>query len=191
MIAIEDLLIADSVSSVKFACDLKKCKGACCVEGVAGPPVTAEEVKIIKKLYPKIKHRLRPEGIAVIEEKGVAEKWEGMDVLTCVSQNECVFVTFDEKKIAFCGIEQAYFAGEVDFRKPMSCHLFPIRVRDFFGQKVLNYVESEECKPAVTKGKRDGVYLFEFLKEALVRKFGEVWYTEFEKQSRKNLKKKP
>lgn len=188
MLSFNELLIAESVTTVKFACDLKKCKGACCVEGVAGPPVTAEEVEIINELYPKIKHTLRPEGIAVIEEKGVAEKWEGVDVLTCIDNKECVFVTYDDG-IAFCGIEQAYYKGIVDFKKPMSCHLFPVRVRDFFGQQVLNYVESDECKPALVKGKRENIPLIDFLKDSLIRRFGEEWYTEFVKHSRKYIKK--
>lgn len=177
MISINDLLIADSIATVKFACDLKKCKGACCVEGVAGPPVTKEEIDIIKDIYPKIKHRLRPEAIEVIEKKGVAEKWEGTDVLTCVNNQECVFVTYEDG-IAFCGIEQAYNEGLVEFKKPMSCHLFPIRVRDFYGQQVLNYVESEECKPALVRGRRENIPLADFLKDALTRRFGEKWYNE-------------
>lgn len=172
MIALDEYLISDSVLTTRFACDLLKCKGACCVEGLAGPPVTPEEIDIIREIYPKIKHRLRPEGVKVIEEKGISEVWESVDVLTCVNDKECVFVTFDDKGIAKCGIEQAYYAGEIKFQKPMSCHLFPIRVRDFFGQKALNVVESDDCKPAFKKGKEENIPLVEFLTQSLVRKFG-------------------
>ncbi|MCA0447546.1 MAG: DUF3109 family protein [Bacteroidetes bacterium] len=175
MIGINEYLISDSVMTSKFACDLKKCKGACCVEGLAGPPVSADEIEVIKELYPKIKHLLRPEGIAIIEEKGVSEKWEGTDVLTCVNEKECVFVVFDDG-IAFCGIEKAFYQGLTDFKKPVSCHLFPIRVRDFFGQKALNVVESDDCRPAFLQGRREDIPVHQFLKEAIIRRFGKEFY---------------
>ncbi|MBN8707376.1 MAG: DUF3109 family protein [Bacteroidetes bacterium] len=176
MIGINEYLISDSVMTSKFACDLKKCKGACCVEGLAGPPVSQDEIEIIKDLYPKIKHLLRPEGVSVIEEKGVSEKWEGTDVLTCVNEKECVFVVFDDG-IAFCGIEKAFYQGLTDFKKPVSCHLFPIRVRDFFGQKALNVVESDDCRPAFLQGRREDIPVHHFLKEAIIRRFGQEFYT--------------
>jgi len=184
MIGISEYLISDSVMSTRFACDLKKCKGACCVEGIAGPPVSSDEIEVIRDLFPKIRHLLRPEGLAVIAEKGISEKWEGTDVLTCVNEKECVFVIFEDG-IAFCGIEKAYYQGLTGFKKPVSCHLFPIRVREFFGQKALNVVESDDCRPAFLNGRREDIPVHRFLKDAIIRRFGEEFYTGLDEEIEK------
>lgn len=175
MIGIQNYLISDSVLTTRFACDLSKCKGACCVEGLAGPPVTREEIDEIEALMPVLRPSLRPEGLAVIDQKGIWEEWEGTPVLTCVNEKECVFVVFRDG-IAKCAIEEHWQKNPTAFRKPVSCHLFPIRVRDFFGQKALNVVDNDDCKPAIVRGKRESVPVHRFLQDAIIRRFGSDFY---------------
>ena len=174
--AINDVLVRDEIVEIPFSCDLKKCKGACCtLESELGAPVIKEEVEVIEKILPIIKSYLSKTNIDEIEESGFYEIKDGELMITSVNNRECVFA-FYENGIAKCAIERAYFDGKVEFRKPISCHLFPIRVSDFSGD-VLRYEKFSECAPALEKGKEDNTVIAEFCKDSLIRLYGEEWYT--------------
>lgn len=163
-------------------CHLSACKGTCCVDGDAGAPLEEEEVKILQKFYPKIKPFLRPEGIKVIEEQGVFVTLEDGELETPLVNNEnCAYVNFDNRGVAICGIEEAYNQGEISWKKPVSCHLYPVRVKDYSEFSAVNYHKWEICDDACTLGKELQIPIYKFVKEALIRKFGEDWYMELEK----------
>jgi len=175
-------IVSEDIIEKDFVCNLNACKGACCVEGVAGAPLTDEEVLILKEIYPKVKPFLRPEGIAAIEKQGTHIETEDGDLETpLVEGNECAYVTFTDNGIASCGIENAFNAGEIDFPKPVSCHLYPVRVQDYSEFVAVNYDRWPICDPACALGKELQVPIYKFVKTALIRKFGENWYAELEK----------
>jgi len=174
--AINDILVRDEIVEIPFSCDLKKCKGACCtLESEIGAPVNKNEIEEIEKILPVIKRYLSQTNIDEIEEKGFYEMKDGESLITSVNNRDCVF-SFWDNSIAKCAIERAYFDGKVEFRKPISCHLFPIRVSDFSGD-VLRYEKFSGCAPALEKGKEDNVVIAEFCKESLVKLYGEEWYS--------------
>lgn len=193
LIEIDDKVISLEIFSKKFVCDLNACKGACCIEGDSGAPITAEEVSILEEDLEKIKPFMRPEGIAAVEETGVFYMdWDNEMVTTLVNEKECAFVFFDEKGITKCAIEQAHKAGVTDFKKPISCHLYPIRTAKFTEFEALNYNEWSICSPACTLGEALSVKVYQFLKEPLIRAYGEEFYKELEivdaEIERQNLK---
>jgi len=178
MIQVEDKIISLDVFEKHFVCDLNACKGACCVEGDSGAPLTVEEEKKINTIYEKVKPYMREEGISEIEKRGVAVfDSEGELTTTLVNNRECVFVTF-ENGITKCTIEKAYLDGKTDFKKPISCHLFPIRIKEYRDFDVVNYEEIKICEPACKCGSKLEVPVYSFLKEPLIRKYGETWYKE-------------
>ncbi len=184
MIELGKTIISQDLLEKDFVCNLSACKGACCVEGDAGAPLENEEVEILAEIYPKVKPFLRPEGIEAIEKQGTAIKdWDGEMVTPLVNGKECAYVIFDEKGITKCGIEKAQEAGEVDFKKPVSCHLYPVRITAYSRFDALNYHKWEICSPACALGKELQVPVYKFLKDALVRKYGEDWYAELEEVS--------
>jgi hypothetical protein len=173
--AINDVLVRDEIVEIPFSCDLKKCKGACCtLESELGAPIKKEEVEEIEKILPIIKRYLKQTNIDEIEDKGFYEMRDGELLITSINNRDCVFSFFDNG-IAKCSIERAHFDGQIEFRKPISCHLFPIRVSDFSGD-VLRYEKFSECAPALEKGKEENVVIAEFSKESLIRLYGEEWY---------------
>ncbi|WDT68193.1 DUF3109 family protein [Cloacibacterium sp. TD35] len=177
MIQIDDKLISEDIFSEEFVCNLSKCKGICCVEGDAGAPLDKNETEILERIYPKIKSYLRPEGIAAIEEQGThVTDIDGDLVTPLVNGGECAYVIFDEKGIIKCGIEKAYEDGIVDWQKPISCHLYPIRVTEYRTFTALNYHEWDVCSDACTLGKELHVPVYKFLKTPLIRKYGEDFY---------------
>lgn len=178
MIQIEDKLISEEVFSVDFVCNLTQCKGACCVEGDAGAPLEKEETIILEEIYSKVKPYLTESGIKAIEEQGtwVIDPEDGGFVTPLVNGNECAFVTFDKNGIAKCGIEKAYEEDAIDWQKPISCHLYPIRVTEYKNFTALNYHEWEICNPACALGKELQVPVYKFLKTPLIRKYGENFY---------------
>ena len=178
MIQVEDKIISLEVLKKQFVCDLNACKGACCVEGDSGAPLTIEEEKKLKSIYKKVKIHMTEEGISEIERNGVAV-FDSEDDLTTplVNNRECAFV-FEDEGISKCSIEKAYLAGEIDFKKPISCHLFPIRITEYRDFDAINYEEIKICKPACECGSKLEVPVYSFLKEPLVRKYGEAWYKE-------------
>ena len=174
-------IVSEEILERDFVCNLSACKGNCCIDGDAGAPLSAEETKIMEEIYPKVKPYLRPEGIAAIEAQGTWVKGEDGDFeTTLIEGKDCAYVIFDGAT-ALCCIEQAYNEGIVSWKKPVSCHLYPIRVKDFSEFTAVNYDKWDICNDACTLGKELQVPVYKFVKEALVRKFGEDWYLELEK----------
>ncbi len=177
MIQIDDKLISEDLFSEEFVCNLAKCKGICCVEGDAGAPLDEDETHILDEIYPKIKPYLRPEGIQAIEEQGTYTlDFEGDLVTPLVNNAECAYVIFDEKGYTKCAIEKAYEDGVIDWQKPISCHLYPIRITEYSNFSAINYHEWDICSDACTLGKELGVKVYQFLKKPLIRKYGEDFY---------------
>ena len=177
MIQIDDKLISEDLFSEEFVCNLAKCKGICCVEGDAGAPLDEDETKILDEIYPKIKSYLRPEGIQAIEEQGTYTlDFEGDLVTPLVNNAECAYVIFDEKGYTKCAIEKAYEDGVINWQKPISCHLCPIRITEYSNFSAINYHEWDICSDACTLGKELGVKVYQFLKKPLIRKYGEEFY---------------
>jgi len=185
MIVVNGVVVDDDVLRAKFRCDVERCKGACCVVGDLGAPVTSEEVDIIESLLDKIKPFLPKANQKTIEAKGIYEAHHGSLFLTTVDGRECVFATIDEKGIATCNLEKLYLNGESKFQKPLSCHLFPIRVRQRFGMEALVYMQIEECEAGRACGANENITLYEFLAPALERKYGTNWAKAFLKTAEK------
>ncbi|MGM0646767.1 MAG: DUF3109 family protein [Bacteroidota bacterium] len=176
MIVIDDVLVSDFLAEEKFCCDLSKCKGNCCVLGDSGAPLEDGEVGILEEIFDTIKPFMRKEGIQVIEENGMIDYDEdGTFVTPLVNHQECAFVYF-ENDIAFCAIEKAWKEGKISFRKPVSCHLYPIRISTFNNRDAVNYHHWDICDPARYKGRHHGIPLYKFTKDALLRKYGKEWY---------------
>ena len=174
-------IVSEDLLEKEFVCNLTACKGACCIDGDAGAPLSLEETQILESIYPKVKSFLRKEGIAAIEAQGTWIKGVDGDLETpLIDGKDCAYVMFDGKT-ALCGIEQAYNQGIIDWKKPISCHLYPVRVKDFTEFTAVNYDKWDICDPACSLGQELEVPVYKFVKEALVRKFGEDWYAELEK----------
>lgn len=181
MIIVGQALVSEDILEKKFECQIASCKGACCVQGDAGAPLEASEIDIIAEGYSKFTPFMSHEGMAKVEEVGFHEKDRDGDlVTTCLPTGECVFVVYDSAGVAGCAIEKAYFAGETDFRKPMSCHLYPIRAKKYGEYMALNYHTWNLCSEACKVGEERKIPVYRFLKEALTRKMGKDWYEEFE-----------
>ena len=175
-------IVSEDIIEKDFVCNLGACKGECCISGAAGAPVTKDEVAILKDIYPKVKPFLRPEGIAAIDLQGTHVLSATKELETpLVNQKECAYVSFSENGTAGCGIEDAYNAGAIDFKKPISCHLYPVRVQDYSEFSAVNYHKWPICNDACTLGNELKVPVYKFVKDALVRKFGPNWYAELEK----------
>lgn len=181
---IENAVISDDVADQFFVCELTKCKGACCVEGDTGAPLEDDELAILEKIYPQVKPYLTQQGIEAIEQQGVyvADEVEGGYVTPTINGRECAYAIYDDKKILKCGIEQAHLAGKVAFQKPISCHLYPIRITKYEQFEALNYDRWHICNPACHNGKSLGVPIYKFLKTPLIRKYGEEWYEALERE---------
>jgi hypothetical protein len=180
-------IVSEDILEKDFVCNLSKCKGACCVQGEAGAPLEKEEVAILKEVYPKVKHLLRKEGIEAIEKQGTSIVSDFGELETpLVNHEECAYVIFDEHNVAKCGIEEAYNQNLVDWKKPVSCHLYPIRVKDYSEFAAVNYHRWDICDDACTLGKELQMPVYKFTKEALIRKFGEDWYLELEKVAKEH-----
>ena len=181
MIAIENTIISEEIITEKFVCNIEACKAAWCVEGDLGAPLTREETIKLDSIYSKIKPYLSESGRTEIEIQG---KWildeDGDWSTPTISGKECAYSVYDDKGILKCGIEQAFENGAVDFRKPISCHLYPIRVKEHKEFVAVNYHRWNICQPACALGQTLGVPVYKFLKEALKTKFGENWYKELE-----------
>jgi len=194
MIIIDEILISDAVVEEHFLCNLKACKGACCWEGDFGAPLEKAEMKKLEAIYDDIKPYLAPKGIAEIEKKGLFTFFEEPKEFgtSLLDNGACVYMTKDALGIAQCGIEQAHRAGVTDFYKPISCHLYPIRVnkdeeRSF---EAINYDIWDICSAACTLGKKEKLPIYQFVKEALVRKYGADFYEQLD-ETVKHLKNSP
>ena len=185
MFRVDHTIIADSVALAQFNCDLGRCHGACCVVGDAGAPINENEVTVVRQAYKKLKNRLRPEAVKEVEKNGVVQYDDHGAGISCVDGNECVFVDYDENGTALCSIQKAYNEGEFGWIKPISCHLFPLRIKRIAGIDYINFVYIPRiCKPGCESGKREGVYLSDSLREPLVRRYGAEWYERFNERCR-------
>lgn len=182
MIAINHTLISEDIFDKKFVCDLNACKGECCVSGDSGAPLDKKELKQLDKVYPIVKPYMNKNGISAVEKNGTYTlDSDGDYTTTLVSDGaECAFVFFDEKNIAKCAIEQAYLDGKIDWKKPISCHLYPIRIKEYKEYDAVNYHSWHICKPACECGQQLNVPVYKFLKEPLIRKYGDAWYEELD-----------
>ncbi|MBD8389677.1 DUF3109 family protein [Dysgonomonas sp. BGC7] len=179
MIQIGDTVVSLEVIEQKFLCNLSACRGECCVEGDSGAPLEREEVKIIEDLLPEVWADLSPKAQEVIEAQGVAYEDEDGDMVTSiVNGKDCVFTYYDDNGICKCSIEKAHREGRVDFYKPVSCHLYPIRLHKYKDFTAVNYHRWQVCDAALVLGKEKGLSIYKFLKEPLIRCFGENWYNE-------------
>jgi len=175
-------IVSEDVIEKDFVCNLSACKGECCVAGDAGAPLEESELQILKDIYKDVKPFLREEGIKAIEEQGVYTTNDyGEHETTLIDGADCAYVIFDDKNTALCGIEEAYNSGLISWKKPVSCHLYPIRVREYSEFSGVNYDKWEICDDACSLGQELQVPVYKFVKQALVRKFGEDWYAELEK----------
>lgn len=183
MILVENAVISDDIKEQFFVCDLNKCKGACCVEGDLGAPLEEDELKRIDAVLDDVRPFMSEAGLETVEKKGAYLLDEDGDYsTTTIGGRECAFAVYDEKGILKCAIEQAWLKGKTNWRKPVSCHLYPIRVTKYDHYDALNYHRWHICSPACTNGKSLGVPLYKFLKDALIRKYGEAWYAQLVEQ---------
>lgn len=182
MLELEGKLISDDVINEEFVCDLNKCKGACCVEGDLGAPLEEEELDIMDEMIPLVKPYLSKEAIEVLDGEGAYMIDEDGDYCTTTIDNkECTFAFYDEDNMLKCAIEQAHKDGKTDFKKPISCHLYPIRINKLPGFDALNYSRWHICSDACDLGAKLQVPVYQFLKEPLIRKYGNKWYKNLEK----------
>lgn len=181
MIELDNKLISQDIFTKQFVCNLSACKGSCCVEGDAGAPLELEEKQLIEDNLTKIIPFMRQEGIEKVANEGVSySDFDGEQVTTLVNNKECAFVYFDENNITKCSIEKAYREGEIEFNKPISCHLYPIRVKKLKYYDALDYNRWDICSPACSLGEELKVPVYKFLKEPLTRKYGEEFYEKLE-----------
>ncbi len=181
MIVIDNTIVSDDLLDKEFVCALDKCKGACCVEGDSGAPLEWEETAILDSIYEQVKPYMTDEGKAAVEKYGT---WlidsEGDFVTPLINGvRECAY-TYFENGIARCAIEQACREGKIDFTKPISCHLYPVRITKHENYDAVNYNRWNICSPACANGRELGISVYEFVKTALIRKYGQEWYRQLE-----------
>ncbi len=178
MIVLDHIIFSDEVRDRHFVCHLEACHGACCVEGESGAPLEAEEREQLHREFPNIRPFLRPEGLAAIDRQGLFITGKDGWRTPLVEGKACAYAVFNEQGIVLCGIEKAWEAGATTFRKPLSCHLYPLRVKKYRYFTAVNYDRWEICRPACVLGERKKVPLYRFLEEALTRWLGEEKYAE-------------
>ena len=181
MIEIDNKLLVSDLFKKEFVCNLSACKGACCVQGNAGAPVEQEEVAILERIYAKVAPYLTDAGRKAIEAQGTSVDGMGEKETPLINGKECAYTIFDKNGTAKCGIEQAHSDGVIDWKKPLSCHLYPIRITKYSSFEALNYDRWSICSAACTLGEELKVPVYKFLKEPLIRKYGPDFYKEVEK----------
>jgi hypothetical protein len=181
MIAVQGILVSEDLLEEKFICDLLQCKGACCIEGESGAPVTQEEITAIEENWEQYKSYLDAEGIAAAEQQrfGVVDE-DGEWVTPLIGKHGRCAYSLIENGIAKCGLEQAYIDGKTQWRKPISCFLYPARIMKLHDTWAVNYHRWNICKPACECGSQKGVKVYQFLKAPLIQQFGEDWYRDLE-----------
>jgi hypothetical protein len=179
MFQIGDVLISDDVARARFACDLGRCRGACCVLGSAGAPLKRSEIPVVNKAWKSLRTEVRERARESVADEGLILNEAAAPEINFTDGADCVFVVY-EGDVAFCSIQRAYEAGRFSWPKPVSCHLYPLRITDMGSVKMINYEYIPSmCGPACERGSREGIYLSDFLKDALIREFGTEWYAEF------------
>ncbi len=182
MIVIDNTLITDDIKDSYFVCDLARCKGACCVEGDLGAPLEVDELPIMEEILPKVTPYLSKEGKQALSDPGAYIKDHEGDFSTpTIGGKECAYAIYDPQGILKCGIEQAYNDGEITFRKPLSCHLYPLRITSYQDYDAINYDRWHICSPACELGHATKTPLYKFLSIPLIRKYGQKWYQALEK----------
>lgn len=177
MIILDDTLLSDELFDISFACDLNACKGACCIEGDLGAPLELDELPVLEEIYDEVSAYMTPEGIKAVKEIGTHDiDPAGNPVTPLVENKQCAFVFFDEKGIAKCAIEKAWLDKKIDFQKPVSCHLYPVRISRYAKFDAVNYHCWQICDQALVNGKKLGIPLFRFLKDPLIRAYGEEYF---------------
>ncbi len=190
LIEVKDKIVSTQIFDKKFVCDLNACKGACCIEGNSGAPLTLDEIDLLEDNIEKIIPFMRSEGIEEVEANGVFYMDEDNEaVTTLVNGGECAFVYFDKNNITKCSIEQAFNSGKIDFNKPISCHLYPIREKQFNEFRALVYDVWPICAPACACGEKLDVPVYRFLKGPIIRAYGEDFFEALEEVD-KGLKSK-
>ncbi len=176
MIIVDNTFVSNELLESCFVCDIHKCKGICCIEGDAGAPLEEEEIAVLEDYLDAIKPFMEKAGIEAVEKSGVFDyDQDGSYVTPLIDNRACAFV-WNNKGVALCAIERAWQAGKIPFRKPISCHLYPIRINKLKSAEAVNYHEWNICNDAVKKGKAEKVPLYQFLREPLIRKYGQQWY---------------
>lgn len=195
MYFIQDVLVSDGVLEARFACNIGVCKGACCWEGDFGAPLDPEEVETLSKIYKDVKPFLSPAGIGAIEAMGPTVFYPEMDKMgtPLIDGGPCAYLVFEPSGVAHCGIEKAWLAGKTDFQKPISCHLYPIRVLEHPAQsfEAINYDQWDICSAACSKGQKEGIPLITFAKDALIRRYGEDFYNELSAAAERHVEDTP
>ena len=181
MFLIQNTLVSLDVIEKEFCCDLETCRGCCCIEGDAGAPVSDEEVAEIEQIMPILLPDMTKEARAVVEKQGISYlDPSGERVMSIVNDKDCIFARTDHNGWCYCLIEKAYNAGKIGFKKPISCHLYPIRLTRVGNYTGVEYHRWDICHCARQLGKKKHIPLYQFLREPLVRRFGEAWYAELE-----------
>ncbi len=179
MLQIGNTLVSLDLAERFFCCDLDKCLGQCCIEGDAGAPITDEEFKKLESIAPAIKDTLLPAAVEVIETEGVGYTDEEGDLVTSlVDGRNCVFTCYAPGGKCLCAIDKAYRQGKCDFRKPISCYLYPLRLTEYPTFTAVNYHRWKICRSAEINGREKGIRLYQFMKEPLIERFGKEWYDE-------------
>ncbi len=182
MYIVNETLVSDELKNVYFSCDLSQCHGNCCVEGDAGAPLEEEEISVLEDIIDEIKPYMSEQGVKVIEKTGIFDyDADGTYVTPLINDRECAFAVF-ENGIAFCAIEKAWKEKKISFQKPISCHLYPVRLAQVGQYIAVNYDRWDICQAALLKGKREKVPLYEYLKTPLIRRFGNAWYNQLKKE---------
>ncbi|MGC6415463.1 MAG: DUF3109 family protein [Bacteroidia bacterium] len=182
MIIVGDAIVSEDVIERKFICQLDKCKGECCIQGDAGAPLLHDELELIEGLIDKVRPYMSKKGLTLLEETGFYTRDSEKDlVTTCGNDGACVFVNIESDGTAKCSIEKAFEDGKIDFKKPISCHLYPIRAKRYGKYTALNYQDWDICGAACQAGNMMNIPVYQFLKEPLIRKMGPEWYSEFER----------
>lgn len=195
MILIDDILISDDVVEKQFVCNLNACKGACCIEGDSGAPVENDEIELLQNSIEQVLPYLTEVGKKAIEEQGVYiveedDEYTGL-ATPLINGGACAYIAYRPDGTVTCGIEEAYNDGKITFRKPISCHLYPIRIKNYDTVIGVNFDEWDICDDACTLGKSLQVPVYRFVKDALVRKFGPEFYEVLEQAAREHEEENP
>lgn len=192
MFQIKDTLVSLDLAEEYFCCDLDKCLGACCIEGDAGAPVTLEEIALLEEVLPEIKQEMLPRAVEEVETNGVAYADADGDMVTTLLDNaNCAFCTFGKGGVCLCAIDKAYREGKIGWRKPDSCALYPVRLKQYPTFTAVNYHRWKICRDAVENGRRLGIRLYQFLEGPLTTHFGAEWYAELKTVCEEWLRQNP
>lgn len=182
ILQVGDVLLSSDILTEHFCCDLEACGGACCIEGDAGAPITSTEKEELERVLPAVWHDLSPRAQKVLNKQGVAYRDpEGDLVTSIVDGKDCCFTCYNEQGICLCATDRAHREGRINWSKPISCYLYPIREKQLSnGLTALNYDRWSVCQPAVKLGRELRLPIYQFLREPLIRRFGQAWYEELE-----------